>query len=205
MVLEKNDSLILARQDGIDGILVKTRVQEGLMDPGHYALWLIPTGKLYAKLEQLIKEMAQEFSAPYFEPHLTLLGGITGDRAKIVSQCEDLADFQKPFEIRLAAPGHLDDYYRSLFLHVGRSPALLHANRRARKVLEYSENADYFPHMSLLYGNYPLALKQSIAAGRLGGMNGTFSVDRFFLIDLAGEPQNWTRIGCFLFRKQRCR
>ena len=106
------------------------------MDPGHYALWLMPTGKLYARLAQLIKELAQEFSAPFFEPHLTLLGGITGDTAKIVSQCEELADFQRPFEIRLAEPGHLDDYYRSLFFHVARSPALLHANRRARKVLE---------------------------------------------------------------------
>ncbi len=173
------------------------------MDPGHYALWLMPTGKLYARLAQLIKELAQEFSAPFFEPHLTLLGGITGDTAKIVGQCEELCDFQRPFEIRLAETGHLDDYYRSLFFHVARSPALLHAKRRARKVLECSEDADYFPHVSILYGNYPLKLKQSLIAGRVGGMNGTFSVDRFFLIDLAGEPQDWTRIGSFLFRKQR--
>lgn len=172
------------------------------MDPGHYALWLIPTGKLYAKLEQLIKELAQEFSAPLFEPHLTLLGGITGDRHKILTQCENLADFQKPFEIRLAAPGQLDDYYRSVFLHVARSPALLQANRRAQKVFDDSIDANYLPHMSLLYGNYPLKLKQSIVAGRLGGLNGSFWVDRFFLIDLSGGPQHWSQIGSFRFGAQ---
>ena len=160
------------------------------------------TGKVFIGLAQLIKELAQEFSAPFFEPHLTLLGGITGDTAKIVGQCEKLCDFQRPFEIRLAEPGHLDDYYRSLFLHVARSPALLHANRQARKVLECSENGNYFHHVSLLYGNYPLKLKRSIVAGRVAGMNGTFSADRFFLIDLAGGPQDWTRIASFLFRKQ---
>ena len=172
------------------------------MDPGQYALWLTPSGKLDARLTQLITELAQEFSAPFFEPHVTLLGGIMGDRAKLVRQCEQLADSLRPFEIRLAGPGQLDDYYRSLFIHVARSPALLQANRRAREVLDCSGDPDYLPHVSLLYGSHPSEQKQSFIAKRADEMNGTFSADRFYLIDLAGEPQDWTRIRSFLFRKE---
>ena len=172
---------------------------------GHFALWLMPSGTAHARLAQLITELAREWSGPRFDPHVTLLGGITGETAKIVGQCEQLAASLRPFEIHLTEPGHLDDYYRSLFIHVAHSPPLLQANTQAREVFNCSGDPNYLPHVSLLYGNHPAELKERIIAKRVVGRNLKFSVARLFLIDLAGEPQDWTRIGNFPFRKERRR
>lgn len=171
------------------------------MDPGHYAIWLMPSGKVYVQLAQLITELASEFSTPCFDPHVTLLGGITGETVKIFRQCEHLADSLSPFEIHLTGLGQVDDYYRRLFIQITRPTALLKANRRAREVIDHSGDPNYSPHVSLLYGNYPAELKAQIIANRLATKNKKFLADRFFLIDLAGEPQNWTQMGNFLFRK----
>jgi 2'-5' RNA ligase len=173
------------------------------VDPGHYALWLMPSGKVYVQLTKIITELASEFSAPCFDPHVTLLGGITGEKVKIVRQCEQLADSLSPFDIHFTDLGRGDDYYRRLFIQIAQSPALLQANGRAREVFDHSGHPDYRPHVSLLYSNRPAELKGRITANGLGAKNRKCSVDRFFLIDLAGEPQNWTRIGDFLFQKGR--
>ena len=115
---------------------------------------------------------------------------------------KQLADFQSPFDIQLAEIGQRDEYYRRLFLKVARSPALLHANGRARKVFDHRGDADYWPHVSLLYGNHPAELKATNHRETVGDER-KFLVDRLFLIDLAGEPRNWIQMGNFLFGKGR--
>ena len=61
----------------------------------------MPSETAYARLAQLIKELAHELSAPLFDPHVTLLGGIRWETAKIVRQCEELAASLRLFEIHL--------------------------------------------------------------------------------------------------------
>ena len=102
----------------------------GSVGTGHYALWLMPSGTACAQLAQTHQELTHELSAPFFDPHVTLLGGIRGETAKIVSQCEQLADSLRPFEIQPTEPGHLDDYYRRLFLRIAPAPVLIQANAR---------------------------------------------------------------------------
>jgi hypothetical protein len=173
------------------------------VDPGHYALWLMPSGRVYVQLAQLITELASEFSAPCFDPHVTLLGGITGETVKILRQCKQLADSLSSFEIHLTETGQGDDYYRRLFFQITQSPALLQANGRAREVFDHRGDPDYWPHLSLLYGNHPAELKAQIIANRLAIKNRKFLVDCLFLIDLAGDPRNWTQMGNFLLGKGR--
>jgi hypothetical protein len=82
---------------------------------GHYALWLIPSETAYARLAQLIKELAHELSAPLFDPHVTLLEGIRWETAKIVRQCEELAASSRPFEIHLGKENFERASKRSIF------------------------------------------------------------------------------------------
>jgi 2'-5' RNA ligase len=159
----------------------------------------MPSGKLNADLTHLITELAREFSAPIFRPHVTLLGGLTGELAALKEQCEELAASLKSFEIHLTEPEHLDDYYRSLFIRVALSPPLRQAYLQAREVFDISGDLNYQPHLSLLYGHHPAELKERVIAKTKGQRPMKFSVDHFYLINLASEPQAWTRIGDFHF------
>src|SRR5437867_3840990 len=52
---------------------------------------------------------------PLFDPHVTLLGGIRGETAKIVRQCEELAVSLRPFEIHLGKENFERASKRSIF------------------------------------------------------------------------------------------
>lgn len=61
-----------------------------------YSLWLkLPAGPVYKKLEQEIAAQAKEHSSPLFEPHVTLLGGIEGDKDKVLESAKGLAEMLK--------------------------------------------------------------------------------------------------------------
>lgn len=56
-----------------------------------YSLWLKPSGHVADKLAQEIRSQASEHLAPVFEPHVTLLGGIEGDKEHIYQATQELA------------------------------------------------------------------------------------------------------------------
>lgn len=161
------------------------------MDQDRYALWLIPSGTLYEETQKIIAQLAQEFSAPLFHPHVTLLGGISGRKDEIVSLCLKLAAVLKPFTVNLTSMSCLDDFYRCLFIQVEASEEISIANANAVTIFGQEATIPYFPHLSLLYGNHPPEVKESIIK-RLGITPGReFFVDHFCLVSLAGGPQDW--------------
>lgn len=60
-----------------------------------YSLWIKPSGKVAEKLSQEIASQAAEYSAPVFEPHVTLLGDIQGNAEEIMQQSRELAGLIK--------------------------------------------------------------------------------------------------------------
>jgi 2'-5' RNA ligase len=161
------------------------------MDPDSYALWLIPFEPIYEETGKIIAALAKEFSAPAFHPHVTLLGGISGSEKKIVRLCSRLAEVLQPFSIKLTSMDYLADFYRCLFVRVEISEEVKIANAKAKEVFGQDMTVPFLPHLSLLYGSHPPAVKERIIA-RLGSTLGwDFFVDRFFLVSLAGKPETW--------------
>jgi hypothetical protein len=57
----------------------------------NYSIWIKPSGHLYKKLQQEITTQAKEFGAPLFEPHVTLLPDIQGEKEQIIATMQQLA------------------------------------------------------------------------------------------------------------------
>lgn len=65
----------------------------------NYSLWIKPKGHLYELLQQEIASQAKEFTGPMFEPHVTLLPDIQGDKEQIMSTSQQLAEKLKVFNV----------------------------------------------------------------------------------------------------------
>lgn len=113
-------------------------------------LWALPAAPEGAKLRAVVAELARQYDAPVFEPHLTLgLGGV-----------EALARVpQRAFRLRVAALDFTAEFTKTLFLRFEPSPGLV-AFRAALGLLALD---DYDPHLSLLYRDLPVARKAAIA------------------------------------------
>jgi 2'-5' RNA ligase len=165
-----------------------------------YHLWLMPSGAAKDRLARTIAGLAQSYDAPRFEPHVTLLGNLPGTEADILSSASNLARDLQCFEIQPRTPGFTDRYFQCLFLHVEPTPSLLAAHITTRTVFSREDDTPYIPHISLMYGSYPVRVKQEIIATLPEHLLEPFSVDRLYLIRAdSDDPKEWHRLREFPF------
>jgi len=124
-----------------------------------YALWIMPEGATYTLTDGYIARLSDAYNLPKFEPHVTLLGGISAPQT---STLRTLARSLPPFHIHLSSqPGFLEEYFRCLFLKADETPVLLETFARASQLFGY-QGRPYFPHLSLAYGDLPLETKHKM-------------------------------------------
>src|SRR5712692_2004453 len=68
---------------------------------GH-ALWLLPEARAFTRLSALIADLAQAEGGPPFEPHVTLLSGITVEGEDLIGRVRTLARGLAPAGVVLA-------------------------------------------------------------------------------------------------------
>lgn len=49
-----------------------------------FSLWLIPKGNIFKKYSRIIRDLSKQYSSPYFEPHITLIGGILANEKEAI-------------------------------------------------------------------------------------------------------------------------
>jgi hypothetical protein len=164
-----------------------------------YHLWLMPSGARYDLLADTIAELSRLYQAPYFDPHVTLLGTLTGSEPEIVTNAARLAHELDPFEIRLGPPSYTEHYFQCLFLQVEETRPLMEAHAKTAVVFDREPN--YRPHLSLLYGRYSPALKERIIAGLSSELREPFLATCLNVIKAASDnPEDWQRIRSLAFR-----
>jgi len=163
-----------------------------------YSLWIIPPSDIYDKLKDIILRLSSKYSTPKFEPHITLIGGLSGNEEEILAKVSGLSALLRPFSIKLSKVEYLDEYYRCLFLRTEETDDLLNAHALAGKILNRIRDERYMPHLSLMYGKLPSKIKKEIKQ-EIGNLDITFEVNSIYIISTDGEPESWQRIKEFHF------
>lgn len=164
---------------------------------GRFALWWKPAGKLRRRLVRKIRVLSRQFATPSFEPHVTLLGGVTGREHEVASKTATLAKLLRPFTIRLADLGYQDEYFRCLFARVVDTAPVVRANRLARHVFPSAHHLPYMPHLSLVYGKLAKSTKQQIISKLAQRLDSESYVKTLYLYSIEGEPREWRRVKGF--------
>jgi 2'-5' RNA ligase len=146
-----------------------------------YSLWVVPqsVSKEGYDLAAVIKKIAEEDPAavtagcPVFPPHLTLLAGLqatsenglTEDRILAVVE-EVLRDFpNEGFDLRFSSVSFKAQYFQCVLMVCEKDPSLMAANKALQSALRVRPY-DYFPHLSLAYGEeskLPMRERERIA------------------------------------------
>jgi hypothetical protein len=165
-----------------------------------YHLWVMPSGTSHDVLARTIVELSEQYQAPRFAPHVTLLGHLPGSEAEILARGMTLAQRLSPYEISLTVPGMTEHYFQCLFLHVEHTVAVQEAHSQAVSIFSPMDTAPYNPHLSLMYGTFPADLKQQIVKALPSGLALHFTVDRLQVIRAGSEdPRDWTVIRTIRF------
>lgn len=165
---------------------------------GHHALWLLLPDDVRARMVDVIGRLAARFHAPRFVPHITLLGSIHGAEPGLVTRCAALAARLAPFAVRLTTAGHLDEYFRCLFVRVEPSAPLLRAREAARRTLRPDTAlSDFMPHMSLLYAHLPADEREALLNEIGRHFNLDVRIGHLALYAIGDAPEEWRCVATF--------
>lgn len=155
------------------------------------AFWLLPSDADSGWLSDRIRQLARRHEGPEFEPHITLHVGSCAPRTDIESVLDRLSQGCAALTLAALHTGQSTAYYKALFVNIASEQldgarltelrrqlvhALLAAEADGTMDLRASADPaqepdldgalasyDFLPHLSLLYGELPQALRQELA------------------------------------------
>ena len=152
-------------------------------------------------MKSIIIRLAGEFGGPVFTPHVTLLSlaflSTEEPETVLTKKMAAFAVACAPFSLALGLPAVEDRYFRSLYLRVQEKESMTALHRRAAEAFSVAPDAEYVPHLSLLYGNYSQERKEERTTSLDLQGTDSFQVDQVNLWKTEGEVADWIRIASF--------
>ncbi|GAK60296.1 2 3 cyclic phosphodiesterase [Candidatus Vecturithrix granuli] len=172
-----------------------TRIRE-------YSIWILPPEPVFDRLAQIITQISKQYSTPSFEPHVTLLGNLSLLEQEVSSKTQQLANFLKPFTLHLTTAGLLNEYFRSLFINIEKTEELMEAHQKARTLFRSGREPEFFPHLSLMYGNFSREIKEKIIAEIGKDFQIRFEVKDMYVTLCSSNIalKDWRRLAQFTFQ-----
>ncbi len=128
-----------------------------------YSIWLMPAEEsVFDELQHTINEISNRYSTPSFEPHITLMAGISGIEDSVIENAHYLASRIDRCTVALGSIGRSREYFRSLFIRVQKSMEMERAADLAKEVFERYYTREYTPHLSFMYADMQDGQKDKI-------------------------------------------
>ena len=125
--------------------------------------WLIPSEPALSFFQRTINDLAHQFDAPVFEPHVTIHVG--ADRADAAKNA--IGDAARECKLIGLTPLRIDqceEFIKTLFVQFAMSAELRKINNLIREAANDSSQYELNPHLSLLYKNLAAPNRRELAA-----------------------------------------
>ncbi|MFZ2026522.1 MAG: 2'-5' RNA ligase family protein [Microgenomates group bacterium] len=156
-----------------------------------YCAWIIPPQPAFDELNKIISNLSAEYKGPVFKPHMTLLGSTECELDDIRKAVEAVAKNTKKLSLSLGPVSFSTTYYQSVLVRVNSTAQLMQFNLNLKKALGIENNV-FMPHISLMYGDHDMKMREEIAA-KIKLQNTSFVADSIVIVPVAekSEPKDW--------------
>jgi 2'-5' RNA ligase len=161
------------------------------------SLWLVPEPEARHKLADTIADLARRLGTPSLDPHVTLIGRLVQPEAEVVAAAGRLASATAPLQLRPFRIGQRAEYFRCLFYEIAADASLIDLHMRARLALGRSEEALFFPHLSLVYGQLEGAAKEPLVGPLAPRRGERWRVDELQVVRTEGGVADWRLLAGF--------
>lgn len=157
------------------------------------SLWLMPAEPAARRFASVITTIALRLGSPVFDPHVTLLGGLTLEEEVAWPRARALASALAPVRVRLVRAGWRPSYFRCLYAEV-EGEGIVRAHGTARAVFHLPEGQPYEPHLSVAYADLTELEQASLAVEVDRQLPATVVLDTLRLMRTTGAVGEWRSI-----------
>jgi hypothetical protein len=125
--------------------------------------WLIPADPARRYFQSLIRDFAERFDAPVFEPHVTLYvtDAVGEDAAGLLKRA---VVGTEPCQLAIAGVGHSRKFTKTLFIQFVPNDGIAALSAKFASASKLRRDYQIDPHLSLIYKELPAAEKALVAA-----------------------------------------
>jgi 2'-5' RNA ligase len=114
------------------------------------AYWLCPAQPARGHLAKMVRNLAGQFDAPVFEPHVTIY--VTDAKHETPEAVlQKVLKARQPFELAVAGLNYSGKFTKTLFVQFASNPKLTHLSEDLRRASTAQDDYQLNPHLSLLY------------------------------------------------------
>lgn len=155
-----------------------------------FSIWLEPTDNDSISLKSIIKNLAEKYNSPIFDPHVTIDSGI--ERISISRRL--IENVQNISKISMISKNlqHSKDIWKTLFIQLEHNSILQQTQNILRKRLCYSSTYNLDPHISLIYKKLDINKKREIILNTK--IKSYYLFDKISIIESSNEVKHWKKI-----------
>ena len=158
-----------------------------------YFLWLLAEDEKLAEYQKIIDSISDEYGTPRFNPHVTLVSGLSGSEVEMENDIVQLCLAHKPITLTFNEIDYTHGFFTALFLRAERTAEVNNFNQHARDLLKPLGQGEYDPHMSLCYGELNEEIKQKIIT-KLNFSKVTMTFDKLKLVRGHSDVHQWEEV-----------
>jgi 2'-5' RNA ligase len=127
------------------------------------AYWLMPASESRDLFSSIIRQLAEQYDAPVFAPHVTLYVS-NDDRTRAAAALANAAAQLGEIALEVDEISWSQELAKSVFVQFQPNDKLARLSDVLRKISSSGDKYDLNPHLTLIYQELPIETKEEIAS-----------------------------------------
>ncbi len=156
------------------------------------SLWLTPSEEDESYLQNIINDLASEYQAPVFSPHLTLYSPTDLSKDVLRDRITSVAERTNKLYVTMNGLNHTMNIWKTVFIELEDSPELLDLQQNIVSSIPNLKPYSFEPHISLIYKEMPMEKKEKII--RNLAVRNSYKMDKIIAMKTGPNVEQWEKV-----------
>ena len=161
-----------------------------------YWLWGLFPPKERFFLNNIKAKVQNKLKSPSFETHITLTGPYSNIDNIFSNKLKNFAENNSAIKLNISRYDFKQELFKSFYIPIENSPQLKELRRNIYELNNFDLAKNYFPHISLSYGNHEIKEKKELILN-LPEFNKTIRVSKIALVEVDEDINLWKILKSF--------
>jgi len=149
-------------------------------------------------LTKIQDRVQNKLIGPKFKIHLTLAGPFQNIDNSSVEGIKKYCNQNSPLVVNTHCYGYKEKFFQSLFISIDKSKELEDLRKEMFKINCQNQTEKFFPHISLLYGNFQKKIKENLISS-LPRLKKNLTINKISLVEINEDINLWEISKSFSF------
>ena len=162
---------------------------------GFWVWGLFPTKETNI-LNEIKAKVQHKLKSPFFQTHLTLTGPYLNIEKTFLKKLKTFGESNSTIILNTQGYAYKEEIFKSFYISIENSDNLKKLRKNIYELNKYDRENNYFPHISLSYGNHEIKEKKLLIS-KLPEFNKPIKMSKIALVEVNEDINFWKILESF--------